>query len=119
MPSLTNINEFPSGILPPEQAPTMQVPLSILIYRRVVACPDPLFPDTVDARRFEQHVRLLRRWFQVLPLALAVRRLNDRSLPSRAACITFDGGYADNASVALPILQRFGLPYGNLPVIED
>lgn len=88
----------------------MQVPLSILIYRRIVACPDPLFPDTVDARRFEQHLRLLRRWFHVMPLALAVRRLNDRSLPGRAACITFDGGYADNAAVALPILQRFGLP---------
>ena len=87
----------------------MQVPLSILIYRRVVASPDPLFPETLDARRFEQHLRLLRRWFRVLPLALAVRRLNDRSLPSRAACITFDGGYADNAAVALPLLQRYGL----------
>ena len=88
----------------------MQVPLSILIYRRIVASPDPLFPDTVDARRFEQHLRLLRRWFQVLPLALAVRRLSDHSLPSRAACITFDGTYADNAGVALPILQRHAVP---------
>lgn len=88
----------------------MQVPLSILIYRRVVASADPLFPETVDARRFEQHLRLLRRWFRVLPLAVAVRRLKDRSLPSRAACITFDGAYADHAAVALPLLQRFDLP---------
>lgn len=88
----------------------MQVPLSILIYRRVVAAPDALFPDTVDARRFEQHLRLLRRWFHVMPLSQAVRRLKERSLPSRAACITFDGGYADNAAVALPVLQRHGVP---------
>ncbi len=87
----------------------MQVPLSILIYRRVIAEPDPLFPETVDARRFEQHLRLLRRWFRVLPLSLALRRLKERALPGRAACITFDGGYADNAAVALPILQRHGL----------
>ena len=88
----------------------MQVPLSILIYRRVVAVPDPLFPETVDARRFAQHLRLLQRWFKVLPLAQAARRLKERSLPSRAACITFDGGYAEHAAVAMPLLQRFGLP---------
>ena len=88
----------------------MLLPLSILIYRRVIARPDPLFPDTLDAARFAQQLRLLRRWFHVLPLEQAVRRLKERSLPSRAACITFDGGYADHADVALPLLQRFGLP---------
>ena len=46
----------------------------------------------------------------LMPLATAVRRLRDRSLPGRAACITFDGGYADNAQVALPILQRHAAP---------
>jgi peptidoglycan/xylan/chitin deacetylase (PgdA/CDA1 family) len=88
----------------------MQVPLSILIYHRVLAAPDPLFPEQVDARRFEQHLRLLRRWFHLLPLAEALRRLGERSLPSRAVCITFDDGYADNAEVALPILQRYQAP---------
>jgi peptidoglycan/xylan/chitin deacetylase (PgdA/CDA1 family) len=86
----------------------MQIPLSILIYRRIAAQPDPLFPEQVDARRFEQHLRLLTRWFHLMPLADAVRRLRERTLPSRAACITFENGYADNAEVALPILQRFG-----------
>ena len=88
----------------------MQLPLSILMYRRVIARPDPLFPDVIDAQRFAQQLRLLRRWFHVLPLEQAVRRLGERTLPARAACITFDGGYADHADVALPLLQRFGLP---------
>jgi peptidoglycan/xylan/chitin deacetylase (PgdA/CDA1 family) len=88
----------------------MQVPLSILIYHRVLARPDPLFTEQVDARRFEQHLRLLTRWFKVMPLSEAVRRLHQRTLPSRAACITFDDGYADNAEVALPILQRWRVP---------
>ncbi|MES2759536.1 MAG: polysaccharide deacetylase family protein [Pseudomonadota bacterium] len=87
----------------------LQLPLSILIYHRVLAGPDPLFPEQVDARRFEQHMRLLNRWFTVIPLAEAVRRLAERSLPPRAACITFDDGYADSAQVALPILQRHGV----------
>lgn len=88
----------------------MPVPLSILIYRRVIAVPDPLFPETVDGRRFDQHLRLLARWFKVMPLAQAVRALKNGALPARAACITFDGGYADNAAVALPLLQKHGLP---------
>ena len=30
-------------------------------------------------------------------------------LPARAACITFDDGYADNLDVAVPILKSYGL----------
>jgi peptidoglycan/xylan/chitin deacetylase (PgdA/CDA1 family) len=89
---------------------SVQLPLSILVYRRVLAGPDPLFPEQVDARAFEQHLILINRWFRVMPLAEAVRRLVERSLPPRAACITFDEGYADAAEVALPILQRHRTP---------
>ena len=48
-------------------------------------------------------------WFNVLPLDRAVAQLGAGTLPARAACITFDDGYADNHEVALPILQRHGL----------
>ena len=83
--------------------------LSILIYHRVLARPDPLFPGEVDARLFELQLRLLRRFHAPLPLAEAVQRLRDGSLPPRAVAITFDDGYADNAQVALPLLQRHAL----------
>lgn len=87
----------------------MTATLSILIYHRVLAQPDPLFPGEVDAALFERQLRLLKRFYAPLPLAEAVQRLQDGSLPARAACITFDDGYADNAQVALPLLQRHGL----------
>lgn len=45
----------------------------------------------------------------MLPLSEAVERLKAGTLPARAACITFDDGYADNATNALPILQKHGL----------
>lgn len=47
--------------------------------------------------------------FNVLPLTEAVSLLRSSKLPVGSLCITFDDGYADNAEVALPILQRFGL----------
>ncbi|WP_377702785.1 polysaccharide deacetylase family protein [Pseudoduganella sp. UC29_71] len=84
--------------------------LSILIYHRVLPAPDPLFPDEVDAARFEQQMAWLKQGFRVMPLAEAARRLREGTLPPRAACVTFDDGYADNAEIALPILQRHGVP---------
>lgn len=86
-----------------------QASLSILIYHRVLARPDPLFPGEVDAALFERQLRLLKRFYAPLPLAQAVQRLQDGSLPARAVCITFDDGYADNALVALPLLQKHAL----------
>ncbi len=83
--------------------------LSILIFHRVTPQPDPLFPGEADAARFDAICSWLRQWYEVLPLGLAVQRLQQGSLPARALAITFDDGYADNHDVALPILQRHGL----------
>ncbi|CAH1747216.1 Carbohydrate esterase family protein [Thauera humireducens] len=83
--------------------------LSILIFHRVLPRPDPLFPDEPDAARFDELMQLIAAWFNVLPLDEAVSRLRLQTLPPRAACITFDDGYADNYTVALPILRRHGL----------
>src|SRR5215471_13800654 len=83
-------------------------PLTVLMYHRVLENPDPL-TGAVDARHFELQMRALREYFRVLPLTEAVDRLRARKLPSRAVSITFDDGYADNAVVALPILQAHSL----------
>lgn len=87
-----------------------QARLSVLIFHRVLPAPDALLPDEVDARRFDDICGWLKRWLNVLPLDEAVQRLQAGTLPAGATCITFDDGYADNHDVALPILQRHGLP---------
>jgi peptidoglycan/xylan/chitin deacetylase (PgdA/CDA1 family) len=84
--------------------------LPVLIFHRVLPEPDAIFPDEMHARRFDELCGWLKAWFHVLPLDCAVAMLKSGSLPARAACITFDDGYADNFDVAMPILRAHGLP---------
>ena len=83
--------------------------LSILIFHRVLPQVDALFPQEQDAQRFTEVLSWIGRWFQVMPLDEAVLRLRNETLPARAAAITFDDGYADNATHALPILLHHGM----------
>ena len=84
--------------------------LSVLIFHRVLPAPDPLFPGEMDVARFDETLGWLKGWFNVLPLDEALQRLQNGSLPPRAAALTFDDGYADNHDEALPLLRRHGLP---------
>ena len=83
--------------------------LSVLIFHRVLAEKDPLFPFDMTAQRFHKLCGWLKKWFNVLPLDQAVIHLQAGTLPERAACLTFDDGYADNLLVAMPILLNHGL----------
>ncbi|MFT3960014.1 polysaccharide deacetylase family protein [Propionivibrio sp.] len=65
--------------------------------------------DDPDTLQFDWMLRLISRNFTVLPLGKAVERLKSGTLPAAAACITFDDGYKDNLTVALPLLRRYGL----------
>lgn len=86
-----------------------QARLSILIYHRVMAEQDAIFPNEATVETFDTQLFRLKAAFNILPLAEAVTRLKAGTLPARAACITFDDGYADNLTLALPVLQKHGL----------
>ncbi len=83
--------------------------LSVLIYHRVLAAADPLLPNEPTARDFEETMRWVKQTFNVVPLGDGVTGLTTGRLPPRALAITFDDGYANNATVAAPILARLGL----------
>ena len=80
--------------------------LSVLIFHRVLPQPDPLFPGEMDAPRFDALIGQLKRWFNVISLSEGVAGVREGRLPARPLVITFDDGYADNRTTALPILQR-------------
>ena len=83
--------------------------LTTLIFHRVLSEPDPMFPDVPDVRRFDEILRWVGTWLNVMPLDAAARALATGTLPHRAAAITFDDGYADNFSNALPLLRNRGM----------
>jgi peptidoglycan/xylan/chitin deacetylase (PgdA/CDA1 family) len=84
--------------------------LSILIFHRVLPAPDSLLPGEPSADQFDALLRHLERRFTVLPLREGLARTLDRTLPARALAITFDDGYADNVSIAAPLLRAHGMP---------
>jgi peptidoglycan/xylan/chitin deacetylase (PgdA/CDA1 family) len=67
--------------------------------------------DGAGQRGFAQQMRILSRMANVLPLNDALERLRSgEPLPARAVAITFDDGYRDNLTMAVPVLERLGLP---------
>jgi len=83
--------------------------LLVLIYHRVLEQPDPLRSRTVQATQFAAQMDVVASCFNVLPLPEALERLRSRSLPPRALAVTFDDGYSDNLTVALPVMRDRGI----------
>ena len=85
-------------------------PFTILIYHRVHPEPTPFMIDAVPPARFERQMRHLARAYRPMPLEeLAIRNL-EGTVPPGAVAVTFDDGYADVETHALPILRRYGIP---------
>jgi peptidoglycan/xylan/chitin deacetylase (PgdA/CDA1 family) len=84
--------------------------LLVLIYHRVLETADPLLSGEPTAQAFTEQMDVIRNTCHVLPLSEAVERLGSGSLPPRAACITFDDGYANNRTVAAPLLAARKIP---------
>ena len=58
--------------------------LQVLIFHRVRAIPDPLFPGEIDAQQFDRLCTWVKHWFNVLPLDQAVAQMHSGALPARA-----------------------------------
>jgi peptidoglycan/xylan/chitin deacetylase (PgdA/CDA1 family)/glycosyltransferase involved in cell wall biosynthesis len=94
--------------------------IRIIFYHHVAAqpaAPDLLDHHPVTASDFERHLRHLKRFYHVISLSQAVEALrSNRSLPRNTVVITFDDGYRDNLTVALPLLRKFQFPAVLFPV---
>jgi peptidoglycan/xylan/chitin deacetylase (PgdA/CDA1 family) len=65
----------------------------------------------VSKRVFEEHLRFLCSSWHPVPLSVLLDAIvTKRRLPPRAVAVTFDDGYRNTLTVALPLLKEFGVP---------
>lgn len=88
----------------------LQPKVVILLYHRVFeASSDPQLL-CVTPRHFAEHLKHLRRYYQIMNLNSLIQSLSERRLPRRGIVITFDDGYADNLLNAKPLLEQYDAP---------
>lgn len=90
----------------------------ILMYHAFGAPQEPPSCYVIPGRHFARHLAWLR-WmhYHVLDLEEFLRHRREHSLPpARSVIITIDDGYADNRTVAYPILRRYNVPATIFPV---
>lgn len=81
----------------------------ILMYHRVATVQHDPWHLCVSPEHFGEQLDVLQRTANVVPLAQLTERLQLADARPTVA-ITFDDGYLDNYTAALPLLQRFGTP---------
>ncbi len=84
--------------------------LAILVFHRVAPARDPLRVRTGTVDEFRVQMRILKQFFRPVSISDGLRLLEEGRLPERSVAVTFDDGYADNARLALPVLQEVGVP---------
>ena len=79
----------------------------LLSYHHVVANGNPdALGHHVSAERFEEQIRFLKKWFDIVSLGQALKLMDQAPLLRDYVAITFDDGYADNYRIAFPILRK-------------
>ena len=82
----------------------------ILCYHRVNSLPaDPNLLSVTPAH-FLEHLNVLRRYYHPLSLSNLIHRHKFNVWPAKSVVITFDDGYADNATCARPLLEAADIP---------
>lgn len=84
-------------------------PVISLYYHRVAD--DAANPWTTSNAEFRRHIQWLAKRFEFISLAEAQDRIRSRRCDTPAVTITFDDGYADNSTEALPFLIEHEIPF--------
>lgn len=83
---------------------------AILMYHQVCERKSDPWDLAVRPEIFESQLRHLKKKFDVVPLKELVYCLSKKKLGRNMVAITFDDGFADNYSHAVPLLEWYNLP---------
>jgi peptidoglycan/xylan/chitin deacetylase (PgdA/CDA1 family) len=87
----------------------------ILTYHGVLADAggrDFLNHNFVPAQIFERHLKYICQYYRPMPLRDLVSYYERGDVPPpRSLALTFDDGFANNYTVAFPLLKRYGVPF--------
>ena len=84
----------------------------VLVYHRIIDddSPDPEHLG-ITSSRFASHLAMIARCFPTPHLEMVADAVLTRTtLTPSSVCITFDDGYHDNFTKALPLLERYRIP---------
>ena len=90
--------------------------LTVLMFHRVLARDDPRAAHadpyyTLDVEVFARTLAFVRRHYRPVSIdEVLAAHAGESRLPARAALLTFDDGWADNARYAAPLLRQAGVP---------
>ena len=107
---MTFVRKVVAAVLPKFTRKNGTNALSVLIYHRVLTETDDFRKGLPTVAEFEWQMALISKFFTPLSMSEALELMAANSLPERAVCITFDDGYADNESLALPVLVKHKIP---------
>jgi len=82
----------------------------VLMYHRIAEPASDVWEIAVSPKRFEQHLQLLQKIGNVVPLEQLADAVNAKSLSKNYIAIAFDDGYADNFKAAKPLLEKYRIP---------
>jgi peptidoglycan/xylan/chitin deacetylase (PgdA/CDA1 family) len=87
-----------------------RTPPVVLLYHRVAELEFDPWEVAVSPGTFESQLAMLSRRFKAVSLGRLRADLVAGRLEPRTVAVSFDDGYADNLTVAKPLLERFGVP---------
>jgi glycosyltransferase involved in cell wall biosynthesis/peptidoglycan/xylan/chitin deacetylase (PgdA/CDA1 family) len=84
---------------------------TVLAYHRVGLRREDCGPDIVDPVRFQKQIRYLRKRYELVTVGVALERIARGEHSARPLLsVTFDDGYLDNVTEALPVLKNEDCP---------
>lgn len=101
---------YSSGVRASEGKETLTETVNVLLYHRVAF--DPLDTQllTVSPKNFEEQIKFLKDNFKIIHLRNLIDDIKNKVIAPNTIAITFDDGYQDNFTNALPILEKYKVP---------